>query len=715
MFKNNYQGGAVVEVFSAQGKDPVAKWKLCGSQANIHKDFNKEIKGFVYSLEGSSQRVKMQLPENGKMSLGLLQRFLVLQVNIPPGKDFSIELVITDMGHLKRRLYLSTVYREFSATVLHAKIPLIGLHRNIWSTWCIDLVSFTRDLFNDAEFLTLDGISLFATCKVRRVFTMKTEFRGMLDDGCDQSALPRPVHQRAIPETAMGSRTPGPPPQTGRKSVGALDGRERNPQCIYEKQRLSPTLSIRPGLCPDLEVRSCWENNEEPELQLPLQEEVFTFSSQPHSPRGGQAQGDQDKMELGEDQLQSKRGKRYEAQPKDDFIGSESDEDESTTLLCQRTTSKYPDSTLDIDPEYPYSDQLSLSHLSPASTSAHTQSPTSGRSGNAGMVPERCLSPCGSRQDLRCGADLVDQVLSGIHSVSLSKRQQLERDDSELHKEEDKTLQPVESSDYDSIPDNNLPSHGVHDEELQMLASLKRQQEEDESRDSSLNASQLHNCDVSISMSSDDNSTWTHVSMPAYQGQHYQKEMNPLRDSNPRDWMDVLSPPIIPTSQQRMPDNTEKHSEAPIKGGDEPLPEKENEAEYLNLLYDHCLHCYFDPKTGKYYELNQDFFSLTTSSLNTEYLKSGTAQLSGNPPASPHLKVGIRLHPGIIAAVIFVSVAAIAAAVLIIRKHCFPVNEATYRYSLLRRRLDQGSVVTEEDGDSTACTVGEESDEDLLE
>lgn len=27
------------------------------------------------------------------------------------------------------------------------------------------------------------------------------------------------------------------------------------------------------------------------------------------------------------------------------------------------------------------------------------------------------------------------------------------------------------------------------------------------------------------------------------------------------------------------------------------------EDEYLNLLYDPCLNCYFDPKTGKYYEL----------------------------------------------------------------------------------------------------------------
>lgn len=79
-------------------------------------------------------------------------------------------------------------------------------------------------------------------------------------------------------------------------------------------------------------------------------------------------------------------------------------------------------------------------------------------------------------------------------------------------------------------------------------------------------------------------------------------------------------------------------------------------------------------------------------------------------------QAGLRLHPGIIASLIFVSVAAIVAAVLIIRKYCFPVNEATYRYSLLRRMEDQSSALTEdEDGDRGPCTVGEESDEDLLE
>lgn len=50
-----------------------------------------------------------------------------------------------------------------------------------WSSLIIDLVSFTGELFKG--FLKLDAIALFASCKVRRVFTMKTDPKEMSDDG----------------------------------------------------------------------------------------------------------------------------------------------------------------------------------------------------------------------------------------------------------------------------------------------------------------------------------------------------------------------------------------------------------------------------------------------------------------------------------------------------------------------------------------------------
>ncbi|KAL3058731.1 hypothetical protein OYC64_010807 [Pagothenia borchgrevinki] len=798
MFRNNYQGGPVVEIFSGQGKDPVAKWKLCGGPSFIHKEYNKEVRGFVYCLKGSSQTVKMQMPENGKMSLGLLQRFLVLQVHIEQCKDFSIELLITDLEHLKRRLYLSTVHKELSATHLHAKIPLVGLKRSVWSTLCIDLISFTSELFKG--FLTLDGITLFATCKVRRIFTMKTvptelsgddmflsgaglmdsvprscqfppdvnyvtqvlnienlrkaDMRaGLLSSDCvpDQSTTARSTgYRRPKPQgvlhTASGSRVSGPPPQTGRKSSAASEemdksllfvsnvaspsskmnqkvaaenessaklrdhlshgepsqillqgtlgslqphppndrvfdkqgskklrvysaGRERlassaSPDAVpggdrkrsktsekgnstpsrqkSEQQPLTLTEttkpltaeecslressgsapspaeplrgSIGPGLSRDLQVGSSWESNDGSEPQLTLQEEVFTFSSQPHSPKRGQGQGEQEKMEMGDDPVQS--GRRYEAQPQDDFIGSESDEDNGFTKInhaTSRSPSPYLDGQLEVHPESQNMDQTAPTELSPASTVM--QSPSSGGAEAAEMAPTRCLSPSVTprRQERKCGprgSDTLNQFVDENSSVTLSRsllhevklNASTQNKVISLKEEGANTLHPNDSSVYNLHPLGSLRTHGEDEEELRMLASLKREHEEDECKASGLSASQIQHCNVSVSMSSDDASTWTHISKPVNQGHHYQKEMNPLLQSNPREWMDVLSPPLMPLSHGRRSANTWNNLDL-IGGRDESLNEQEKEDEYLNLLYDPCLNCYFDPKTGKYYEL----------------------------------------------------------------------------------------------------------------
>ncbi len=81
-----------------------------------------------------------------------------------------------------------------------------------------------------------------------------------------------------------------------------------------------------------------------------------------------------------------------------------------------------------------------------------------------------------------------------------------------LKEEEDNTLKPGNFSCYSPHLLNGLQMHGNDDEELQMLASLKREHEQDECRASDLSASQIHQCNVSISVSSDDASTWTHIS-----------------------------------------------------------------------------------------------------------------------------------------------------------------------------------------------------------
>uniref|UniRef100_A0A3B3Y917 Uncharacterized protein n=1 Tax=Poecilia mexicana TaxID=48701 RepID=A0A3B3Y917_9TELE len=335
------------------------------------------------------------------------------------------------------------------------------------------------------------------------------------------------------------------------------------------KQRVfaTPTpveTQLRSGLSFDPEVWNSRESNEGSEPQLTLQKEVFTFSSQPHSPKRGQSQVDQEKMDLGDGQAQSTGGGRRQAQPEDDFIGSESDEVRLFLVSHRITNNPLASESPRTNPASPRQDL----------TNTCMQYPCSGRAEPARMVPARCHSPSRSRHK----SGKADQVLGSNISI----------------------LRTVESSNYASQLQASTRMCEDDDEELQMLASLKRQQDEDECRAPALSASQVHQCDVSISLSSDDASTWTHISQAVNQGHHYQKEMNPLLQSNPREWMDVLSPPIMPPSQQRRSGNTENNWESPLRGM---VTFILNGDEYLKLLYDPCLNCYFDPESGKYYEL----------------------------------------------------------------------------------------------------------------
>ncbi|XP_070094838.1 protein CFAP20DC isoform X10 [Equus caballus] len=151
---------------------------------------------------------------------------------------------------------------------------------------------------------------------------------------------------------------------------------------------------------------------------------------------------------------------------------------------------------------------------------------------------------------------------------------------------------------------NYQPSQ-MSESELQMLASLRRQQNEeleDTGASHGLSASQVDNCNVSISTSSDDTTTWNScLPPPVNQGRHYQKEMNPPSPSNPRDWLNMLSPPIVPPSQQPAEQHPDSSGSLSAQGEEDPSAEEDEEV--LTLLYDPCLNCYFDPQTGKYYEL----------------------------------------------------------------------------------------------------------------
>ncbi|XP_043297909.1 protein CFAP20DC isoform X4 [Cervus canadensis] len=838
MFKNEYQGGAFVEIFSAQGKNPGAKWKILGSPSVIWKEFDKEVKSFVFVLEGSSQTNKIQLPKENKQILGLIQRFLVLQIYIPLGQDFSTELLhtevfsslcllvvglqpnrkagITDLRNIKRRLYLSTVHKELSSTPLHAKIPLFMIKRKIWCNLCIDLVAFTNEIFKGAVFQSLDGITVSASCKLRKIFTLKYKPQDTADKDAGHDApfptdepidiIPRSCqlttdvpqvtqllnmtklrqteikfggHPLSSAESdqfinrgavstrnskhqdvchiAFGSKVLGPPPLSGRRnnmrlsnetirSVGSKSNRSHQ-QSTVEKcvnsaemltlllpeseaqrdkenigqikqtvpvlgtssednrndehkaatvlttmsQQRAETLNPRSPVpqspdqadewifpengddmpylasttqslllgedschtsCLCLEASKESEHDHQTEETQTVPKDVFTFSSRPRSAPHGKTQTMSPEaclftLDLKEDTSVT----RSDTQTEEDFYGGDSSEEDNHSVQGSPGPTTSPPELTQLTLESVLGKAAkcaSKGYLKNAYAEGRTSENQNSmakqidiKDFETSFVPTPSLSPPGRHE---YSPKIPDPIIKAkdlpAHQVSTSTNKTFLKEISE------EKLKPIaELSEYDWR--NYQPSE-ISDSELQMLASLRRQQNE-ELEDTGalygLSASQVDNCNVSISTSSDDTTTWNScLPPPVNQGRHYQKEMNPPSPSNPRDWLNMLSPPIVPPSQQ----SAERHQDSsgslsvqvnlaplitvssilhgkyraitsaallppgvdipPTQGwssrtnGEEELSAEEDE-EVLTLLYDPCLNCYFDPQTGKYYEL----------------------------------------------------------------------------------------------------------------
>ncbi|XP_011278272.2 protein CFAP20DC isoform X14 [Felis catus] len=686
MFKNEYQGGAFVEIFSAQGKNPGAKWKILGSPSVIWKEFDKEAKSFVFVLEGSSQTNKIQLPKENKQILGLIQRFLVLQIYIPLGQDFSTELLITDLGNIKRRLYLSTVHKELSSTPLHAKIPLFMIKRKIWCNLCIDLVAFTSEIFKGAVFQSLDGIIVSANCKLRKIFTLKCKPQDTVDKDAGYG-VPFPTNEPTdiiprscqlttdVPQVtqllnmtklrqteikfgghplnsaesdqfinkgtgsvrtsknhdvchiAFGSRVLGPPPLSGRRnnmrissetirSIGSRNNRSCQ-QSMAENCVSSAEMSA--SLIPASEEQRHKENICQIKQTVPIHADLHVMH--PHPPQEPSADKNNNRRRL---RLKSTNRERTEAH-RDCSSGNNRNEDKATTPLnsvSQQKAEMSPSSPAPQSPdqadEWIFPENDHISHLASSrqsllldDDSRHTshlwleaskESERDQLAEETQAVPKDIFTfssrprsaPHGKTQTL--SPEGCPFILDLKEDTSVTRRDTESEDD----------FYGGDSSEEEYDWRNYQPSQ-MSESELQMLASLRRQQNEeleDMGASHGLSASQVDNCNVSISTSSDDTTTWNScLPPPVNQGHHYQQEMNPPSPSNPRDWLNMLSPPIVPPSQQPTEQHLDSSGSLSVQGEEDPSVEVEEDEEVLTLLYDPCLNCYFDPQTGKYYEL----------------------------------------------------------------------------------------------------------------
>ncbi|XP_038421912.1 protein CFAP20DC isoform X7 [Canis lupus familiaris] len=441
---------------------------------------------------------------------------------------------------------------------------------------------------------------------------------------------------------AFGSRVLGPPPLSGRRnnmrissetirSVGSRNTRSCQ-QSVADNCASSTEMAA--SLRPQFEEQADKENICQIKQTVPVHADLHVMH--PHPPQEPSADKNNNRRRL---RLKSTSRERTEAHS-GSSSGNNRNEDKATATLLNSGSQQSTEMNSS-SPAPPSPDQTDewifpenhdrISHLAsrrqsllPDDDSCHTSHLwlEANRESEHGQLAEETQvvlkdiftfssrprsAPHGKTQNM--SPEGCPFILDLKEDISMTRRDTESEDDfygsdssEEERREGSSCIKGSSEKEYDWR--NYQPSQ-MSESELQMLASLRRQQNEeleDTGASHGLSASQVDNCNVSISTSSDDTTTWNScLPPPVNQGRHYQKEMNPPSPSNPRDWLNMLSPPIVPSSRQPTDQHPDSSGSLSAQGEDDPSVEEDEEV--LTLLYDPCLNCYFDPQTGKYYEL----------------------------------------------------------------------------------------------------------------
>ncbi len=75
------------------------------------KVFDNELKNYIDILKTDGIS-KIQIPQNEKLSLGLLQGYLIFQIYFNSTKSFTIQISILNSMNSKRRLLFSKCSKE---------------------------------------------------------------------------------------------------------------------------------------------------------------------------------------------------------------------------------------------------------------------------------------------------------------------------------------------------------------------------------------------------------------------------------------------------------------------------------------------------------------------------------------------------------------------------------------------------------------------------
>lgn len=105
--------------------------------------------------------------------MALVQPFLCLQVCVPADASFNVEILVSDDKRVRRRLMLSTAFKDVSTNPLHAQLPLACMLRDQWLNLCIDCAQLSADCFRQ-PFRAIEALTIAAHCTLRKVFRYRS-------------------------------------------------------------------------------------------------------------------------------------------------------------------------------------------------------------------------------------------------------------------------------------------------------------------------------------------------------------------------------------------------------------------------------------------------------------------------------------------------------------------------------------------------------------
>ena len=176
MFALSYQkGNSGIEVLSSNGKDPLKpSLKLAVVRGKVDRSYDRASKGYCFELltPGSSS---LQCPATSRQTLGLTQRFLVLQIKVEKDTpSFSFEVAFLDDEGRRKRIHYSSNFRSFEPlNDLSAQVPLnLALFTGKWTNFIIDMEDLSERAFPGARFGSVDGLVVKPCCQLRKIFTL---------------------------------------------------------------------------------------------------------------------------------------------------------------------------------------------------------------------------------------------------------------------------------------------------------------------------------------------------------------------------------------------------------------------------------------------------------------------------------------------------------------------------------------------------------------